>query len=80
NAAVQEHGCGALGDLAVDDDNKRLLVREPDLAHQAILTAMRAHIQNVGVQDQGCGALSNLAVDDDNKRLLVNESHLAHEA
>ena len=43
------------------DENKVLFVRDPHLAHQAILFAMRAHPNDVNIQQSGCGTLGNLA-------------------
>ena len=58
NGDVQENGCGALVNLACDDDNKKTIAKEGGI--NVILDAMKRHKKNEYVQTYGRDALSNL--------------------
>ena len=62
---VQEQCCGALGILAINDDNKVEIAKQGGI--DAIIKALGMHPDHAGVQQQGCGALWTLAYNDDNK-------------
>ncbi len=64
-AAVQEHGCGALRNLAVNAENKVTIARQGGV--DVILTAMKQHASVAAVQQYGCGALGNLAGNAENE-------------
>ena len=58
NATVQEYGCGALRNLAVNDKNK---VKISNADGKALIeSAMRNYSSNAGVQEKGKAALCNL--------------------
>jgi hypothetical protein len=61
---VQEKGCGALWNLALNADNA-LNIREGG-GVEAIVQAMGGHRESKGVQERGCGALAIFAVNADN--------------
>ena len=65
HAAVQEKGCGALWNLAMNADNQLKLMELK--AAQAVLEAMKRHRDHAAVQEYGCAALQNLAVNAENK-------------
>eukprot|EP00961_Rhodomonas_salina_P095293 1282150-Rhodomonas_salina.1 len=65
SAGVQEQGCGALRNLAVNDENKVKIGAAGGI--EAVITAMQQHADSEGVQEWGCAALSNLAFNDENK-------------
>jgi len=58
-ASVQEWGCGALANLAMDADNQETIAAED--GHVAILSAMRAHTEDENVLFHGCLALVRLS-------------------
>ena len=60
-AGVQEHGCQALSNFAVNDDIEIKIAAEGGV--EEIVKATRAHSSHAGVQQQGCRALRNLAVN-----------------
>ena len=59
NATVQEKGCGALWNLALNNDNNRVMIADAG-GIDAIQSAMENHSLNAMVQQYGCGALKNL--------------------
>mmetsp|Transcript_31566 Transcript_31566/g.74082 ORF Transcript_31566/g.74082 Transcript_31566/m.74082 type:complete len:156 (+) Transcript_31566:44-511(+) len=59
SAGVQEQGCGALVNLAINDKNKEAIAAAGGI--EAVVEGMKAHKGSAGVQEQGCGALLNLA-------------------
>jgi len=61
-ADVQEQGCGALRNFAVNDQNRAKVAEAGGI--EAVVGAMRGHPEVANVQEQGCGALRNLAVID----------------
>ena len=65
HAEVQRRGCGALGSLAVNDDNKVEIAKQGGI--DAIIKALGNHPDHAGVQQQGSSALVSLAVNDVNK-------------
>ena len=58
NKNVQENGCGALMNLACDDDNQKRIANEGGT--KVILNAMKNH-DSSRMQKYGCGALQYLA-------------------
>eukprot|EP00961_Rhodomonas_salina_P027916 377640-Rhodomonas_salina.1 len=71
SAAVQEQGCWALGNLAVNADNQvnagnQLMIADAG-GVEAVVEAMKRHPESAAVQDKGCGALWSLACNADNK-------------
>jgi hypothetical protein len=60
HAAVQQHACAALGNLASDNAVNQRRIREAG-GIEAVAGAMRAHKEAAGVQEQACVALKNLA-------------------
>ena len=72
DAAVQEAGCGALRNLAVNDENEVKLMELE--AAQAILEAMKRHRDHAAVQEGGCGALGNLANAENRVKLMELEA------
>ena len=79
HAGVQEEGCGALRNLAVNAGNKikinffKLIKITEQGGIEVILKAMRTHTSDAGVQGQGCGALTNLARNDDNQIKIAQQ-------
>eukprot|EP00961_Rhodomonas_salina_P209645 2830463-Rhodomonas_salina.1 len=62
HAAVQEEGCGALWNLALNKDNKVAIgKKEGNIVGERMLAAMRAHPSHAAVQEYGCRALAMLA-------------------
>merc|ERR1719487_2695591 len=55
---VQWYACGALRNLAVNDDNKILIAKEG--AIPLILQAMKDYPKHEGIQENACGALENI--------------------
>ena len=60
SVTVQERGCAALQNLAVDPEERRAIGLGGVLA---VLSAMKRHIDIRSVQEFGCGALRNLGLD-----------------
>ena len=58
HSGVQEQGCSALGNLAVNDDNQVQIAREGGIA--VVLEAMRVHNSHSRVQLYGKQALLRL--------------------
>eukprot|EP00961_Rhodomonas_salina_P090894 1223114-Rhodomonas_salina.1 len=54
HAGVQEAGCGAVRNLAMNADNKIKIAGEGGIG--VMLEAMRQHLGHAVVQDAGCGA------------------------
>jgi len=70
HARVQESGCGALCNLAVNADNQVAIADQGGIT--AVLQALGRHQCHAGVQMQGCGALRNLAVNADNQKVIAD--------
>jgi len=64
-AEVQEKACGALWNLADNDDNQVRIAVQGGI--KALLNTMEDHPTIAEVQEEACGALGNLAVNDDNQ-------------
>ena len=64
-AAVQEHGCEALGTLAMNAENQVTIARQGGV--DVIVAAMKQHASVAAVQQYGCVALWNLAGNAVNK-------------
>ena len=62
HARVQQYGCSALGNLAVNADNSVKIADAGGITD--VLAAMRAHKSNAEVQGKGCLALWDLATTD----------------
>ena len=62
---MQENGCGAISNLALNDNNKVTIADAGGIT--TILSAMKTHSSNATVQENGCGALQNLAVNENNR-------------
>jgi hypothetical protein len=71
NAHVHQYGCAALGNLAVNDNNKDLIADEGGIT--IILDAMEKHLSHATVQEYGFTALENLAMNDKNKVAIAQE-------
>ena len=71
DAAVQHAGCGALQNLALNNDaNKAAIAAQGGIG--AVLGAMGGHRESAGVQKKGCGALRTLAYNSaDNKAAVA---------
>jgi hypothetical protein len=67
---VQEKGCKALCNLAVNDDNAVKIAAVGGI--ETVLDAMKRHTQHEGVQEEGCSALNNLANNADNEVKIAN--------
>ena len=52
---MQENGCGAISNLALNDTKKASIVEAGGIT--TILSAMKTHSSNATVQEKGCGAL-----------------------
>ena len=71
NATVQEHGCAALDNLAVNNDNNKVTIAEEE-AIPMILSAMKTHSsyqmneQNADIYKESRSALWELACNHDN--------------
>eukprot|EP00961_Rhodomonas_salina_P277311 3747359-Rhodomonas_salina.1 len=59
HAGVQEAGCRAVRNLALNADNQTKIAGEGGIG--VVLGAMRQHVGHAGVQEAGCGAVRNLA-------------------
>ena len=68
-ATVQEQACGALWNLAINDDNRVAIARANGIA--AIIAAMNAHTAVATVQEKACEALRMLARNPENKAEIV---------
>ncbi|EGD79779.1 hypothetical protein PTSG_10764 [Salpingoeca rosetta] len=71
NGSVQKNGCGALQNLAVNDDNAVAIASKGGI--DVVVAAMKMHNSNGSVQKNGCGALQNLAVNDDNDVAIASK-------
>ncbi|KAJ1463788.1 expressed protein [Baffinella frigidus] len=72
SAGVQEQGCGALLNLAVNAENQVAIAAQGGIA--AVLRAMGAHASSAGVQEYGCRALCNIAWSDAGLRSQVRDA------
>jgi len=68
-SGVQQKGCWALANLAVEAVNKAAIARAGGI--DAVVAGMRAHRSNEWVQEDGCSALRNLARSDDFKTAIA---------
>ena len=66
---VQQLGCAALRNLAINVDNQLSIAKAGGIA--AIVSGMEAHRDHDGVQQQGCMALRNLAANNDANQLSI---------
>ncbi|KAJ1494391.1 hypothetical protein T484DRAFT_1603867, partial [Baffinella frigidus] len=66
---VQQKGCWALGNLAVEAVNKTAIARAGGIA--TVVAGMGAHPTIAGVQQTGCRALRKLASKSDENRTAV---------
>ena len=64
NAGVQEQGCEALGNLALNAENQVKIAEAGGI--EAIMRGMEQHRKHAGVQEQGCRALKIMGVNADN--------------
>jgi hypothetical protein len=71
-ANVQHFGCGALQNLAMNENNRETITEAGGIT--TILSAMKTHLYNADVQDFGCGALNNLAENNDNNQVTIAEA------
>ena len=71
NANVQHYGCGALNNLAVNENNKVKIAEAGGIT--IILSAMKKISSNADVQHYGCAALHSLAWNNAN-----NKERIAH--
>jgi len=79
HGGVQRQGCGALRKLAMEPQNRAVLMSNKHQAEVAVLTAMRSHPNHNKVQKQGCAALGAFADDNtENQATLIRLK--AHEA
>uniref|UniRef100_A0A7S4N8P2 Uncharacterized protein n=1 Tax=Odontella aurita TaxID=265563 RepID=A0A7S4N8P2_9STRA len=69
DAEVQERGCAALQNLALEGDRRSMIASAGGTA--AVLRAMRSHPQAAAVQERGCGAVRNFVWDNDVNRAAV---------
>ena len=69
-AGVQEWGCVALSNLAVNADNKVKIGSAGGI--EAIVRAMTQHPSAAGVQEHGCVALWNLAANNAHNKSKIN--------
>jgi len=67
---VQEHGCGALCNLAYNGESRRVISLEG--GEKGIIAAMENHPMAVAVQKNCCGALWNLARGDHNQFVIAD--------
>ena len=72
NPDVQDYGCGALSNLAVNNDNNHSTIAKEG-GVETIRSAMASHSNNARVQNHGQAALLNLAVNDDNKIAIAEQ-------
>ena len=76
HAGVQEQGCGALGNLGANAENKVKIAEAGGI--EAMVEGMGRHKEHAGVQEQGCGALANLGMvkqENDIKIRIVRSSY-----
>merc|ERR1712194_36 len=67
---VQHHGCRALRNLGVNNNNKVLITDE--FGHRAIIHAMNEHLPSADAQHHGCKALRILAGNAHNEQLIYD--------
>lgn len=72
DAEVQRAACGALGNLAVNNDNKILIVEMGGL--EPLMRQMMS--PNIEVQCNAVGCITNLATQDDNKTKIAKSGAL----
>lgn len=72
DAEVQRAACGALGNLAVNNDNKILIVEMGGL--EPLIRQMMS--TNIEVQCNAVGCITNLATQDDNKSKIAKSGAL----
>eukprot|EP00940_MAST-03C_sp_MAST-3C-sp2_P001545 g1545.t1 len=72
---VQECGCGALLNLAMNKKNRTCSAIQGGIA--AVLRAMDSHKTDDGVQEYGCWALQNLAFSKMKREQLANQGGIA---
>ena len=73
-AKVQQYGCEALQNLALNEYNRDFMGEHGGIA--AVVQAMNAHRDVVGVQQAGCTALANLAASRDHHVDIANTGGL----
>ena len=64
-ADVQQHGCGALNNLALNEESQVTIARQGGV--DVIFTAMKQHASVADVQEYGCAALGILAQNAENE-------------
>ena len=70
HVGVQENGCAAIGNLAVNDENQAKAGRIGSI--EAVVDAMNQHLRHQGVQERGCAALRNLCGSFDNQAKVAS--------
>ena len=63
HAGVVERACGAVGNLAVNDDNNKVLIAKEG-GIKRLLAALDNHAKHAGVVEQACGALCSIGWSD----------------
>ena len=67
-----EQACGAVGNLAVNDDNRVLIAKEGGIPK--ILAALATHADKVEVVENACAALSYLAKDNKENQIAIQQA------
>ena len=72
NVHVQNCGCMALGDLAINDSENRITANKCK-GVETIVTIMTYYAEYVNIQEYGCGTLGALATDSSTNKIAINE-------
>ncbi|KAJ5076190.1 protein aardvark [Anaeramoeba ignava] len=71
NGELQANACGSLWNLAVNEENKRIIAQNQGI--KLILNSMINHKNNEKVLKYACGALANIASIEENIEQLKNQ-------
>jgi hypothetical protein len=75
NPELQTHACGALFNLASNnEENKTLIEREGGTT--AVIAAMTSHPSNPDLQTHACWALKNIIINAENRTLIEGEGRI----
>jgi len=74
SAYLQEFGCIALKELAINAESRVAVAREGGIS--VLLAGLQQHIMHADVQNEGCQALIFLALDVNNKVEIVQKGGL----
>ncbi|KAJ1469153.1 hypothetical protein T484DRAFT_1597717, partial [Baffinella frigidus] len=66
---VQEQGCKALRNLALNNENRAAIARAGGI--EAVVAGMGAHTLFAEVQRSGCAALGNLSFNNNENKTVI---------